>query len=236
MAVILLLGSMPLLAQSQESPRTVVRRFSLTPQKHHLHVRGITIGISAHSLELTDTLYTRVDGLNLEIGPMGIIGGLWGTMFGFAGGRDDKNRRVGFFARHGFKAAREMQYPRYGTHIHGVSISLGGLTEDFSKGLIINGLSGFSYTMSGVQISGLLNESYQTKGVSIAGLVNHATRAHGLQIGLINNCRTGKVVQIGLFNRIGNRIVPFVNLRFGKEPDLGEEYAKRNRRDRHRRV
>ena len=129
-----------------------------------------------------------------------------------------------------------MQYPRYGTHIHGVSISLGGLTEDFPKGLIINGLSGFSYTMSGVQISGLLNESYQTKGVSIAGLVNHATRAHGLQIGLINNCRTGKVVQIGLFNRIGNRIVPFVNLRFGKEPELGEEYAKRSRKDRHRRV
>jgi hypothetical protein len=221
-AAIIVLNSLSLWAQAP--PSTVVKRFSLTPQKHHLIVNGIAFGVSAHPLELNDTLYTHVNGFNLEVGPMGIIGGLWGTMFGFAG--------AGFFSGKGYMTARETQYPCYGTRIRGVSVSIGGVGDSFIKGLMINGLSSYNYKVSGVQVTGLVNRVYQSKGVSVAGLVNHATRANGLQIGLINNCRTGKVVQIGLFNRIGKRIVPFVNLRFGKEPYLGEECARRNRKDR----
>lgn len=235
-AAIVLLGSLPLWGQSETPANTVIRHFSLTPQKHHLSVKGIAFGLSAYPLVLTDTLYTRVQGLNLEVGPMGIIIGLWGSMYGFGGRKDEENHRTGFFSKHNYIAASEAQSDCYGTYIQGVSISIGGVVEAFTKGVMINGFSGYCYKTSGVQISGLVNRAYQSKGVSVAGLVNQATRANGLQIGLINNCRTGKLVQIGLFNRIGNRVVPFINLRFGKEPDLGEELAKRHRKDRHRRT
>jgi len=71
--------------------------------------------------------------------------------------------------------------------------------------------------MKGVQFSGMLNMTDQMDGVSAALLANVAIKANGLQIGLINNCHSGNVVQIGLFNRIGKRVVPFVNLRFKRD-------------------
>ena len=35
----------------------------------------------------------------------------------------------------------------------------------------------------------------------------------GLQIGLFNSCKEGKVVQIGLLNKIGKRTIPLLNFK-----------------------
>lgn len=95
--------------------------------------------------------------------------------------------------------------------------SIGGISETYNCGLFLNGLSGFCYKVKGVQISGLINNIQALEGIFIAALGNVTTNARGLQIGLINKCKTGNVVQIGLFNRIGKRVIPFVNFQFKKE-------------------
>jgi hypothetical protein len=69
----------------------------------------------------------------------------------------------------------------------------------------------------GLLISGLLNRNYEFNGLSIAGLANVAQKVRGVQVGLINTCETGQVLQIGLFNRIGKRVTPIINFRFRKK-------------------
>lgn len=191
--------------------------FSLTPATNHKVVNGIAVGLTVHPWSAwNDTVYMELNGLNLELGPMGIIGGLWGIMYGLAGVKDEHGNRTGLFLKHGYDSLYS-NYPKYGTHVTGVSISLGGISETYNHGLFVNGLSGGCYTIEGVQVSGLINKTAELKGVSIAALANVATKGKGVQIGLINKCKTGNVLQFGLFNRIGNQLVPFVNFRFRKD-------------------
>lgn len=191
--------------------------FSWTPQFKHKVVNGIAVGFSAKPWTEWngDTFLVSVNGLNLEVGAMGIIGGLWGTMYGLIGVNHD-GKQVSFFSNSGYDSLEE-RHPNYGTYIKGLSISLGGIFDTHNQGLIINGLSGYSYEIEGVQISGMINSTLKLKGVSIAAIANVATDARGVQIGLINKCQTGNVVQIGLFNRIGKRVTPFINFRFKKQ-------------------
>ena len=191
-------------------------RFHLSPKDKHVVVNGASPGLSIHPWSAgTDTCFVEMNGLNLELGPMGIIGGIWGTMYGLVGGKDGNGNRISFFSGHQYVDSNFNA--KYGTFVNGVSVSVGGISETFNKGVIINGLSCFSYKTTGLLVSGLVNSNYEFKGLSIAGLVNVAHVVRGLQIGLINKCTTGQVVQIGLFNRIGKRIVPIINFRFGKE-------------------
>lgn len=176
----------------------------------------MAMGLTAHAWSTwNDTVFVKVNGLNVEVGPLGIIGGLWGTMFGLVGTRDAKGKRTSFFSNHGYDSLMNV-YPKYGTHINGVSVSVGGISETYNHGIFINGLSGYCYEIEGIQISGLINKTVELKGVSIAALANISTKANGIQIALINKCKTGNVLQIGLFHRIGKRVIPFVNCRFKK--------------------
>ena len=191
-------------------------RFHLSPKDKHVVVNGASLGWSIHPWSSgADTCFVEMNGFNLELGPMGIIGGIWGTMYGLVGGRDGNGNKISFFSRH--QSVDSNFYAKYGTFVNGVSVSVGGVEETINKGLIINGLSCFSFKSTGVLVSGLINNNYKCNGLSIAGLANVAHVVKGVQIGLINKCETGQVVQIGLFNRIGKRIVPIINFRFRKE-------------------
>ena len=83
-----------------------------------------------------------------------------------------------------------------------------------SNGVSISIVGNGANKMNGLAISGLFNINYQLKGVQIATLHNKTTHARGLQIGLFNSCKTGKLVQLGLINKIGKRALPFINARF----------------------
>lgn len=190
--------------------------FHLSPKDKHVVVNGVSLGWSIHPWSAgADTCFVEMNGFNLELGPLGIIGGIWGTMFGLVGGRDGNSNKISFFSRH--QDADSNFYAKYGTFVNGVSVSVGGISETFNKGVIVNGLSCFSFKTTGLLVSGLVNKNYESKGLSIAGLANVAHVVRGVQIGLINKCETGQVVQIGLFNRIGKRVVPIINFRFRKE-------------------
>jgi hypothetical protein len=190
--------------------------FHLSPKDKHIVVNGASLGFSIQPWSVgTDTCFVEMNGLNLELGPMGIILGIWGTMYGFVGGKDGNGNRISFFSRHQY--VDSIYNSTYGTFVNGVSVSVGGIGETFNKGLIVNGISCFSYKTTGLLVTGLVNSNYKFKGLSIAGLVNVAHVVKGVQIGLINKCETGQVVQIGLFNRIGKRIIPIINFRFRKD-------------------
>jgi hypothetical protein len=187
--------------------------FHLSPKDKHIVVNGISLGWSIHPW--TDTCSVEMNGLNVELGPLGIIDGMWGTMFGLVGVRDGNGNKTTFFSRHEY--ADSNFNVKYGTFVKGVSISVGGITETFNKGVIVNGLSCTSFKTTGLLISGLLNRNYEFNGLSIAGLANVAQKVRGVQVGLINTCETGQVLQIGLFNRIGKRVTPIINFRFRKK-------------------
>lgn len=193
--------------------------FHLSPKDKHIVVNGFSTGWTIHPWSAgADTCFVKMNGVNIELGPLGIIGGIWGTAFGLIGVKDKNGNRTSFFTKGQYPDSNF--YVKYGTFVNGVSISIGGITETFNKGVIVNGLSCTSFKTTGLLISGLLNTNHEFNGLSIAGLANVAQKVRGVQIGLINKCETGQVLQIGLFNRIGGRVIPIINFRFRKEKKL----------------
>lgn len=190
--------------------------FQLSPKNKHVVINGLSIGWTIHPWSTwQDTCFVKLNGINLEVGPIGLIGGLYGPIYGFVGVKDDSNRIANFFSNYGYLDFDSKV--RHGTFVNGISLSICGIDETNNNGLVINGLSGLVHKTNGLQISGLINIMYEFKGASIALINNTATKGKGVQIGLINKCQTGQLVQIGLFNRIGKRVTPFINFRFRKE-------------------
>ncbi len=68
-------------------------------------------------------------------------------------------------------------------------------------------LRGFSFTSLSAQYDEL-------KGVMISGISNDITTGSGVQLALINKADDLKGVQIGLWNKIGKRGLPFINIGF----------------------
>jgi len=104
----------------------------------------------------------------------------------------------------------------------GVSIAgLMNTTEGDFAGVqvssIVNAVEGGN--LDGVQISGAVNYSEDNfRGAQFSGIYNHAgiSDRFCLQVGLANNIRTyegGLVIQVGLYNKAGSQICPFVNVR-----------------------
>ncbi len=218
--IFILIISVNSFGQSLNPPENAEQHtFGLTPVEKHTIINGVAVGLSAHPWSTWgDTVYMKVNGLNLEVGPLGIVGGIWGPMYGllsFAGGNKSP---YSFFSNSAYPdSLHATTYPKFGTHLNGVSLSLGGVTDSYNNGLFINGLSCFCHKTFGVQFSGLVNNTYEFKGMSIAGIANVTNIGHGVQIGLINKCNTGNLVQIGLWNRIGKRVFPFINFRISSK-------------------
>lgn len=208
-----------LFGQDQLPPSNIKKQIiGLIPSNKHTLISGLAIGLTARPWgEGSDSLYVQINGLNIEVGLFGIIGGIYGTMFGLVGVPDSLNKKINFFNNNGYPEKSDFERVKYGTKVNGISSSFGGTTETINTGIIINGLSGTPYKTNGIQISGLLNLQYEFNGILVAGISNKTKKGNGLQIALINNCDKGNVFQIGLFNRIGKRALPFINFSFKKE-------------------
>jgi len=214
--VIFIFLSLTSFGQSKSFPNnTDTTNFHLSPSENHIVINGCSFGLSLQPWSYQDTCYTKLNGLNIELGPLGLVGGIYGLAFGIGGINNAVAYVPSIFSNRGY--ADSTFHSKYGTYVNGLSVSIFGMSDTFNNGLIINGLSGYTNTTSGIQISGLLNNMYSFKGVSIAAIGNTANKAKGLQIGLINKCKTGQVIQIGLFNRIGKRVTPIINFRFRKD-------------------
>jgi hypothetical protein len=100
-------------------------------------------------------------------------------------------------------------------NINGLSISL----FESAKNLKMNGLqfSIFAHKLkniNGISISGFSSIYESQNGVAISGIHNKSKKGNGLQIGLVNQAENFKGIQIGLWNKIGKRGLPFINIGF----------------------
>ena len=186
-----------------------------TPVAKNTTINGLALGLFAIPWMKADSL--RINGMSMDIEPFGAIAGIYaifGTIAAPFVKEDSTSRGSSDIANNKIFPEKDSYFP---TIIKGVSISFGGHSRlAKANGLSINGITSFASEISGFEITGIMNLHYSFNGVMIAGLRNKTTTGKGLQIALFNNCQVGKVFQIGLINRIGNRTTPFVNWRLGR--------------------
>ncbi|TWF40564.1 hypothetical protein FHW36_104246 [Chitinophaga polysaccharea] len=185
-----------------------------TPVKRNTTINGIALSFMTIPWMKADTL--EVNGLNLEIGPLAAFGAVY-NVIGLVS--SPFVRKNGATSRYGEMLGNFSVYPDADSGevclVRGLSLSAGGALA-CTRGISINGLTSMNSSVHGLEITGLVSIHYEFQGIMIAGLHNKSTYGRGLQVGLINACKAGKVVQIGLINKIGRRILPFVNCSFRK--------------------
>jgi hypothetical protein len=183
-----------------------------TPVGKNTTINGLAVGLFATPEMDADSL--RINGMNVEIEPLGIIAGMYSLFGTFAAPfqKEDTTRDgMSDIVNNKIFPEKDESFP---TIIKGVSISIGGLSRLVQmKGFSVNGINSFASEVYGFEISGIMNLHYSFNGVMIAILRNKTAIGKGLQIALFNNCQSGKVFQIGLINKIGKRTLPFLNWR-----------------------
>lgn len=185
-----------------------------TPVSKNTKINGVAIGFLTVPMFEAELLV--INGLNIEASPFAVFGGVFaivGTIlspFDFLTKHKSAPDSSGF--RDFFPYFTDSISGRSLTAINGLSISTGLSRIDNLRGIGINALTSFPDEVKGLEVTGIMNFHYSFKGVIIAGFRNKTTTGEGLQIGLFNSCKEGKVVQIGLLNRIGNVTTPIINI------------------------
>lgn len=208
-SLLLLLSAKDLSAQDSIKVRNIAW---YNPVKRNTIVNGLNIGLMAVPVKPAKILI--VNGLTLEIQPVGAFATMYSiatTMTPSVGWKEQKEGdSKGMIFTHTNDNWRTHDTIR--TRLRGINISPGFMSDISVTGLTINLLTSVITENRGLTITGFDNTSYSFSGVMISGLKNKATVGHGVQIAVFNNCREGKLVQLGLFNRIGKRALPFVNM------------------------
>jgi len=197
------------IAAQIDTGETKVRNIiATTPVNRNTVINGLAIGLIARSWQ--SDYFLEINGVNIDVLPLGAFAGflaVFGTIFAPLNMKKDDDILYSFSDKSDIE-----------TIISGFSFSVGGLLRNIHcSGVGVNGVVSFAESGSGVEITGLMNLHYDFEGVMFAGLRNKSTKCSGVQIGLINTCREGNVVQIGLINRINKRVIPFVNFQFKKK-------------------
>lgn len=208
-SLLLLLSAKDLSAQDSIKVRYIAW---YNPVKRNTIVNGLNIGLMAVPAKPAKILI--VNGITLELQPIGVLATMYSlgsTMSPSIGWRKQKegDTRSIYFTH-----TNDNWPPKkpIRTYLRGINISPGFMSDISATGLTINLLTSVITENRGLTITGFDNTSYSFSGVMISGFKNKATVGHGLQIAVFNNCREGKLVQLGLFNRIGKRALPFVNI------------------------
>ncbi len=75
--------------------------------------------------------------------------------------------------------------------------------KDKVDGAQLSGFVNYTHNISGLQATGFVNVASGTmSGAQLAGFVNYATKAHGLQIGVINIADSSTAIPIGVFSYV----------------------------------
>ncbi|WP_374465481.1 hypothetical protein [Chryseobacterium sp.] len=103
--------------------------------------------------------------------------------------------------------------------INGLQLSIINMEPTVTNGLEINVSSNINtYAVTnGMSVSPFFNVHHEMKGVSIAPLANIGQKCRGIQIGLYNQCKDFRGIQIGGWNENGRRKLPLINWNFKKQ-------------------
>lgn len=103
--------------------------------------------------------------------------------------------------------------------INGLQLSIINMEPTVTNGLEINVSSNINtYAVTnGMSVSPFFNVHHEMKGVSVAPLANIGQKCRGIQIGLYNQCKDFRGIQIGGWNENGRRKFPLINWNFKKQ-------------------
>lgn len=184
------------------------RNFIWFVPSHANEINGISIGAWA-STEISRVDSIKIRGISVEVNPIAIYAGpilIISSLLSPFYTKDNNPEAILY---------NNSVYPdniEETVTVTGLGISTVSGHSTNGVNITATGASG-SY-MNGTSISGVANIYYDFNGVLIAGLQNKTTKGKGLQIGLFNYCQDCKGVQIGLLNKMGRRILPFINMRW----------------------
>lgn len=208
-------------ATAQDSTR---QQQDTIPKKHHTRyiawttpvnkpttINGAALRLMAISWSSKDSL--TIQGINVDVAPLQVFLMMLALGYGVMNPFSATKENVETGKRDVFQDSTAGS----NTILKGLSLSAGGMAAEL-KGVGVNGVMAVGGRTDGVQVTGILNLYYNFRGVAIAGICNRITTGKGVQIGLVNIAKGGRIVQIGLFNRIGNRITPFFNCSLKKKP------------------
>jgi hypothetical protein len=202
-----------------------IHNFIGLPQKGALKVNGLSLG-----LETKNNLYNyfyepaplQINGINLEVNPIGLVTVippffpvLWAFELEFQDSIEVYENHIRQYMTtqiNGINLSPIIflcNAKINGINIVGVKTVIGK-----SNGIMVSGLINASYKANGLQFAGIRNTATGINGIQIAAISNHTNRINGLQISLFNYASEMTGLQIGLWNKIGDRGLPFVNLSF----------------------
>lgn len=198
-----------------------VKIFSLSPIHRKLkRVDGFALGFGHY--ENSKIKQQKVNGLNVEASPLGLVLISFGINIPFEGlvvGINDKYIDSANFLDEEFQTYIK---------INGVNISSGGFMGGAEfNGLNISVLSGLN-KLNGLSLNASVIGAKEFNGITISGIANvfeygnglqlavsNVSRNHnGMQIGLFNHSKNLRGLQFGLWNTNGKRKLPFVNWQF----------------------
>lgn len=195
-----------------------VRLIALTPlNKKTDKVNGLTFGLgfdSKYIVKREDTkLSQRVNGLNIEVNPLGIL--IW-MLYDPAKGKNTEFIKInglnisaaGYLQGISHNGLSLSLY-NYGHTMNGISGAFFTTYIETGNGLFVSTLGVYSKELNGVSIS-IFNNAERMRGIQIGGY-NSSKDTKGMQIGLFNKSEKLKGLQIGLWNKNGKRRLPIIN-------------------------
>ncbi|ROI00588.1 LA_2272 family surface repeat-containing protein [Chryseobacterium daecheongense] len=193
---------------------------AFTPLKNEIEkVNGLTVGLGFDSRYAPNTQsnFQKVNGLNLDINPLGFL--IWmfydPSRIAFKEAYLQVNginiSAAGYVRGVNHNGVSLSMY-NYGNTMNGMLVS--AITTDIEKGngVLISGLGISAKELKGLSIS-IFNDANTLKGMQI-GFHNKATTGKGLQIGIVNKSDKLRGLQIGFWNKNGKRKLPLVNWNF----------------------
>ena len=205
----------------QDSLRIVnpkVRVVAVTPLNSKVgNVNGLAFGLGLETTYLfkqeTVVNLQKVNGLNVEVNPLGIlfwlfydasktkniesikVNGVNVSLAGYSRGISHNGASVSLY--------------NYGHKMNGAMISLASFDIEKGNGVFLAFLNVSSKEIKGLSFSAF-NNADVLKGVQF-GLVNNSIDGRGLQLGLVNKSKKLKGLQIGFWNKNGKRTLPLIN-------------------------
>ena len=166
-------------------------------------VEGLMLLLYNPTIPDSTAIQPRVNGIQLDINPLGIATPLWLAM-----------ESAGSRFRTPYK--QNESPPDYSTfkRINGLRIGLLDGEDTLVNGIDISVNGSIKTKVNGLAIGVVTNKHYELNGISIALLGTTVSKGGGVQIGLFNRSGNMKGFQLGLWNKNSKRSLPFINWSF----------------------
>lgn len=216
--IAIIFNSLMFCQDSLKANEKEIRVIAVTPLNYDItKVNGLAIGLGFDPKYLFKdddlTEIQKVNGLNLEVNPLGLM---YLLFYNPPRAQDEELIKVnglnissaGYLRGLSHNGVSVSLY-NYGHTMNGVMGSLISFDIEKGRGVFFATMSVSSKEMKGLSIAAF-NGAEVLRGVQI-GFYNNNSDGKGLQIGLVNRSKKMKGLQIGFWNKNGKRTLPLIN-------------------------